>query len=116
MFARKCSQNIESLQEKNKQQEQIICEIKKARLKYGVEEIPIAYLIKTTKMGRRDLYRLLDMLQDEGRIEVKMFSTCPYCYQSNIQNSEDEKVRCSYCNEVYLGDDIVEKYRMNNNE
>lgn len=104
------------LQEKRKLQEQIICEIKKAYLKYGIEDVSVAYLIKATKIERRNMYRLLDMLLDNNIICMNIFSICPYCYESNIQKSEVEKVKCSHCNEIYLSNDIIEKYRINSDE
>lgn len=45
-----------------------------------------------------------------------MFSTCPYCYESNIKNDENKFIKCSHCNELYSSNDEIEKYRIKKSE
>lgn len=116
MFAEKYSQNTDYHQLQRQQQEHIIREFEKIKLKRGILDIPIFYLIKTTRINQRTLINQISILIEKGILEVNMFSTCPYCYESNMKNDENKFIKCSHCNELYSSNDEIEKYRIKKSE
>ena len=96
----------------SKQQELIISEIRKVKLNEDIIGVSAPYLISTTKLKRKLLYRALDRLIDNKVIEIINFSVCPYCLNSNFHEEDVEKVVCKKCCETYTVNDIEENYRI----
>lgn len=76
----------------------------------GVEYISISYLLKNTKISQTKLYDQMHELLEMNILDMKEFTTCPYCSFDNI--FKNNNTRCCKCKNLFTPNNIMEKFKI----
>jgi|GEM_PF-3687536 len=77
----------------------------------GINKISMPYLLKNIKIKQKDLYDQIHLLLELNILDMDEYSVCPYCGKED-KYSEDIKLRCSKCKQVYIPNNIKEKFSL----
>ncbi|NFI92675.1 hypothetical protein FDA47_17145 [Clostridium botulinum] len=76
----------------------------------GVEYISMSYLLKNTKISQTKLYDQMHELLEMNILDMKEFTTCPYCSFDNVLKNNN--IRCCKCKNLFNPNNIIEKFKI----
>lgn len=78
---------------------------------FGMAEIPITYFMRFTDIPSSKIYDIFNVLILDKKIKKIYYSECPYCSHQNRLSVSNEQVKCSRCNQKYLVERVIEKFK-----
>ena len=111
MYAKNSTQTLKYMSFNLEQCSTILDTFKNLKEINNIMEVSISYFIKKEKLSIDLAYDIFNYLVFLKKIEVVELSVCCNCGHENY-NTNKNIIRCSRCKDLYLNNDLNEKFRL----